>query len=130
MTSRRKTYTLEPQRLVVGSGYVPCEPHQAARIAILEVTSYTRQGKRYRVTRNQSTFYGPQMLARASAELARLTHRSNGRSEEGKRGRSIWGQSLTRLEYDQAVANGLTKPEVKWRRQPPSWHGSKDGRSE
>jgi hypothetical protein len=113
----RRTYTLEPQRLVTGRGYVACEPHAAARIVILEITSVPAKGGRkpYRITRKAGEFFGPGALARATERLATLTR---GTAARPARDRGIWGRSLTTAEYNAAITADPSQAAVKWQRQP------------
>ena len=125
----RRTYTLEPQRLEPGKGYVPCEPHQAARVAILEISSFpAKSGRRpYRVTKLHSTFYGAAALNRARETLAGLVRRA----ESGKpKAKKIWGRSLTTAEYNAAIKAGTATPAVKWQFGLRGGRGQGHGRSE
>jgi hypothetical protein len=99
-----RTYTLEPQRLIEGKGYVACEQHRASRIVIVEVTKVpAKQGRRsYFIRRNHQIYSGSAMLLRARQDLDVLV-RGTKRRDEPKSGK-IWGRSLTIKEYD-AVMN-------------------------
>lgn len=99
----RRTYTIEPQRLLAGSGYIPCEPHQASRIVILEITIIPPRGGRkrqHRIIKKVDEFHGAEALQRATERLGLLTRGTNPRPKSVK----IWGRSLTRLEYDEVIA--------------------------
>lgn len=112
----RKTYTIEHQRLQPGKGYQPCEPHQASRIVLLEITLIPATKGRHpqRITRKLQEFYGAGAAKRAAEQLAICTRGASPRPKE----RRIWGRSLTQLEYNEAVASGATQPAVHWSRFP------------
>jgi hypothetical protein len=97
----RRTYTLQPERLKAGQGYVPCEPHQASRVVVRETTLVPgRAGRKpYRITRTLETFYGSGMMLAARATLDRLTCRT--KPKPTKRG--IYARSLTIAEYDEVM---------------------------
>ena len=99
MTS--KTYTIEHQRLVTGRGYVACEPHRACRVAIKEITSFRRNGQRYRTERTYRIFSGTAASLQARMELDRLI--GGAKSMRAKQERKIWGRSLTIAEYDELM---------------------------
>ena len=124
----KRTYTLEPQRLEPGRGYVLCEPHQAARVVLLEISSFPPKAgrRRYRISRNFAVFYGAGALARAQAQLDTLTRGTAPAPKE----RKIWGRSLTTEEYENAIRQQKAQREPKWKRFPAQWNGSNQGRSE
>jgi hypothetical protein len=98
----KKTYSIEPQRLMISSGYVPCEPHQACRVVIIETTSVPPKGgrKAYHIKKVIEQFHGPSALERAAAACARYTHRSTPRPSIREKASKLWGRSLTINEYD------------------------------
>jgi hypothetical protein len=97
----RRTYCVQPQRLAVGKGYVPCEPHQACRVIVLETTFIPRKlGRRaYQTKRIVGNFSGSGMMMQAKLECNRLT----GRSQPKPQPRGVWGRSLTIAEYDEVM---------------------------
>lgn len=95
-----KTYTIEHQRLVPSKGYRPCEPHQACRVVIREVTVFRRNGKSYRIERNYRVFSGTAAALQARLELDRLVPKTKARQPNDQRPRKIWGRSLTIDEYN------------------------------
>lgn len=102
MTSR-KTYCIEPQRLIAGSGYVLCQPHAACRFVIVETTKVpsTHGRKTYSIKRNYHIFSGRGAEARAQQLVDRLCRRQQ--PSDTFRGRKIWGRSLTTVEYDEVM---------------------------
>lgn len=121
----RRSYTIEPQRLEPRRGYVPCLPHQAARIIVLEVTVVPpKHGrKQYRISKTVAQFSGQGAMQRAQDEVARLTRGTNGRP----RGKVI-ARSLTRAEYDAVVKADPSQEAHRWRTMPKGgWsHGGGD----
>ena len=97
----RRTYSLHPQRLQLGEGYVPCEPHRASRIVIVETTSVPgKHGRRpYHTKRTVSVFSGAGAMLRARLELDGLIGRSTARTER----RAAWGRSCTSEEYNRII---------------------------
>lgn len=98
----KKTYTLECQRSIPGQGCVPCEPHQASRIVILEVTVVPAKGgrPRQRISRNFRMFYGAGGLAEAREMIDRLTRGTLPRPKTP----GIWGRSCTQAEYNDIMS--------------------------
>lgn len=102
----KTTYTLEPQRLISGRGYVPCEPHQACRVVIWKITSIpSSKGRRaYRQQRIVANFSGAGAMTLAREEIARLT----GKTKKPEQPRSIWGRSLTLKEFNEVISRRRT----------------------
>jgi len=95
----RRVYSLQPQRLQPGEGYIACEPHRACRVVIIETTFVPpKRGRRaYHIKRKVATFSGSGAMLRAQLELDSLIGRSKPSTD---RRRGVWGRSMTRLEYD------------------------------
>lgn len=97
----RRTYCVQPQRLKAGSGYVPCEPHQACRVIVLETTFVPKKlGRRaYQTKRIVGNFSGSGMML--SAKL--LCDQKTGRSASRPASRGVYARSLTIAEYDEVM---------------------------
>ncbi len=94
----RRSFTLEPQRLVPDAGYRPCEPHQACRVVIKEITIVpASKGRRsYRIEKNHAIFCGSGMMLRARLELDVLIRGTNPRPRPTS---EPWGRSLGLAQY-------------------------------
>jgi hypothetical protein len=64
-------FLVQPQR-ASGSGFIPCEPHQAQRFAVIRKETYYKNKRKLRVMRTLSSY--PTL---AEAEDARLTNERN-----------------------------------------------------
>lgn len=98
----KRCYHIEPQRLVPGEGYKPCEPHRACRVLVIETTAVPRSRNRraYQVKKTVANFGGSAMMLRAKQECDWLTART---AKKPERPGAIWGRSCTINEYNQIM---------------------------
>lgn len=97
----RRAYSIECQRIIKGEGYVPCDPHRAKRVVVIETTFVPAKAGRkpYQTKRMIAAYSGSAMLAQAKATKDSLVRRAQPKPAD----RKIIGRSCTIAEYDQIM---------------------------